>query len=249
MSEHLGSENGTWSGYTQPSPPTHRRNLVSVDRPVWITMVKLCQLLNPSDYIHLNHALSIGSVIPSLPIDSDQVEQLNKMIELIWGLDAVLAIPLVISGRNRGAQGSSLSAPKYPVPGLKVCTQQVSVDNEDLIDRVVGGIKAEYKFQDPIECIEAGSELVLSSILGNLITKPHKPSLSARSKTLHDPLTEAQRTHRGRSTSNHGMSSRRSNSVRTHKQHKAASHDRSDSPLSGHTRTGVWGKVKRALMS
>lgn len=208
------SEHGTWSECTRPDRRAAPRS-VSIDRPTWVAMVKFCQLLNPADFVHLNHALAIGSVIPALPIDTSRVEILNKMIELVWGEDLVLIIPMVVTSSEIGNQRmpNGVTPPKTPVNGLNVRTQQVTVNEGDVLERVIGKTKSDYKYLGPTECMESGCELVLSSILGNLITQPSKSAMpdtrpdeaisSGHQRTTSRPASVRSSRHHRRSSSKH----------------------------------------------
>jgi hypothetical protein len=246
MDTRSQSEHGTWSECTRPEGRSGPRS-VSVDRPTWVAMVKLCQLLNPADFVHLNHALSIGSVIPALPIDEQRVDILNKMIELIWGDDLVVIVPMVVTSAEIGNQRApnGMTPPKTPVAGLNVRTQQVVVTEGDVLEKVIGKAKSDYKYMGPIDCIEAGCELVLSSILGNLITQPSRPSLQVpkpsgpevpdKTKTSRPPSVHSQH-HRARSSSRH----QRRESERYHNPRPREQRDYMEGNL--------WSKIKRALI-
>jgi len=245
MSTDQHSEHGTWSGYTrsegQPGP-----RLISTDRPTWVAMVKLCQLLNPADFVHLNHALSIGSVIPALPIDDQRVTILNKMIELIWGNNLVLAIPMVVTAAEIGNQRipNGMTPPKTPVFGLNVRTQQIIVNEGDVLERVIGKVKSNYKFQGPTECVEAGCELVLSSILGNLITQPAKPSIQAPTLIEHEirNSTRSARPSSARSSHHQARSVSRHHHRDTERNYNSRSREQQD-----YMEGNLWKKIKRAL--
>lgn len=245
MDARSQSEHGTWSEYTRPEGRSGPRS-VSVDRPTWVAMVKLCQLLNPADFVHLNHALSIGSVIPALPIDKQRVEILNKMIELIWGDDLVIIVPMVVTAAEIGNQRApnGMTPSKTPVAGLNVRTQQVVVTESDVLEKVIGKAKSDYKYMGPVDCIEAGCELVLSSILGNLITQPSRPSIQApksqdpeapnRAKTSRPSSIRSSR-HQARSSSRH--------------HHREPEGYRSPRPREqrDYMEGNLWSKIKRAL--
>jgi hypothetical protein len=207
MDSSSQSGRGTWSGYT----PTERAMQVQtecIDRPVWLAAVTLCQLLNPADYIHLNHALAIGSTIPVLPIDDSRVEILNKFIDIVWGEGVVLVVPIVVTSHETSGRQPYLGLvhPKTPVPGLRVTTRQVMVEAGEVIDEVVGQIKSEYKHQGPSECVTAGCNLLLSSIMGNLVIQPPRPSrIDNRSLSDHHPEKDNMTRGRRRSNSHHSL--------------------------------------------
>lgn len=209
-------------------------------------MVKLCQLLNPADFVHLNHALSIGSVIPALPIDEFRVGILNKMIELIWGEDLVVIIPMVVTITEIGNQRmpNGMTPPKTPVQGLNVRTQQVIVNESDVLEKVIGKVKSDYKYQGPVECMESGCELVLSSILGNLITQPGKSSIPAI-KAQESDAQERPRTGRPasiRSTRRHSRPS-----SRHHRRESGRTLDSDPRGQQDYMEGNLWKRIRKAL--
>lgn len=250
MDSYNRSENGTWSGYT----PTERAApgpQECIDRPVWLAAVTLCQLLNPADYVHLNHALAIGSTIPVLPIDESRVEILNKFIDVVWGERVTLIIPVVLTQREIPGRQPHLGLvhPKVPVPGLRVVTRQVIVDSGEVIEEVVGQIKSEYKHQGPIECITSGCDLLLSSIMGNLVIQPNRPS-RVNHQDHHDWSSQVDTIDRGRRRSN----SRRNlhGTQRTRSVHRSNSaHYRDQSKGQGDPATfltsRLWKKIQGAI--
>jgi hypothetical protein len=245
MDARSQSEHGTWSECTRPDGRSGPRS-ISVDRPTWVAMVKFCQLLNPADFVHLNHALSIGSVMPALPIDKERVEILNKMIELVWGDDLVIIVPMVVTAAEIGNQRApnGMTPPKTPVSGLNVRTQQVIVTERDVLEKVIGKAKSDYKYMGPSDCIEAGCELVLSSILGNLITQPSKPSIQTP-KPQNLQVTEKTKTDRPSSI----RSSRRRNrsSSRHHHQEPEGYYNSRPRDQRDYMEGNLWSKIKRAL--
>jgi len=209
-------------------------------------MVKLCQLLNPTDFVHLNHALSIGSIIPALPIDGQRVGMLNKMIELIWGDDLTIIIPMVVTAAEVGNQRmpNGMTPPKTPVDGLNVRTQQVVVNESDVLEKVVGKVKSDYKYLGPEECMESGCELVLSSILGNLITQPSKSSIHL-SKSKDEEGFERPRASRPSSVHSPRHHSRPSSRHRTRESkvsRRPEPHGQKD-----YMEGNLWSKIKKVL--
>jgi hypothetical protein len=192
-----------------------------------------------------------------------RVEILNKLVATIWGDEAILVVPIVVTRNEVGDRQANggLTPILAPIPGLNVRTQQITVDEDDAIGKIVGKVKSDYKYLSPHHCIESGCELVLSSILGNLITKPTKSAILNHSKKEKKREGGGERGHRDsddshdrekndcrRPTSRHGGHVRRSRSTGSSKYHVSERKLHTRDNFNEHMTGGFWSKVKCALM-
>lgn len=168
-----------------------QNNPESVDRPLFLSVLNVTQLLEPDLYFSLNPLGLIGTLAPEIPhICKEAIDALNDMIASIWEKDTDIAIPILVPG---GHLDNSERGYVRPVQGLRVLTRVVSVSSSTRTEDAILEVKSNYKYQDFLDCIEAGRTLIKLSWMGRLVTKPSRSSLrlprsvsGSRPTDLHD---------------------------------------------------------------
>jgi hypothetical protein len=189
---------------------------ISIDRPVYLSLINLVQLMEPRMFLALNPLMLIGTLTHEVnDISEDAIDSVNDMIESIWGKRIYLIVPIVLEPAKgllpikRGVN--------YPVQGLKVATKVVATAPENRAEEAIVGVKADFKHQDIFECIESGRSIIKLTLLGKLVTTPSKPSLTRYGRhELRDSVDEMVDRSRSRRR-RHSSRSRRRRSTQDNK--------------------------------
>lgn len=179
----------TWDRDSDPGDITRGRNpetldMVSVDRPVFLSMIRLLQLMSPQLYMELNPLLRIGTPRPEIPtVSKDALATVNDMIKTLWGGDKLIVIPMVL---QIDSNSSTRRETDQPVQGLNVRTKVIVAAESGIIEKEISVVKSRYRFQDADDCIRSGLDLIKMLLLGRLVTKPSKSALKSRDMTADD---------------------------------------------------------------
>lgn len=198
--------------------------LVSVDRPLFLSVINLVQLMEPKIYLAVNPLMLLGTISPALPeIQEEAVDAVNDMIEFVWNRKTVLVVPIVLT------PSAGLPAAKrgleYPVLGLKVATKIVNTNPSNAAEEAIVRAKADFKNQDVMQCIESGRSIIKLTLLGRLVTAPPKPTLSHHYST-DEPSKVRDREGENTRSSRHRSRSRSRHSTR----HRSHRRERNSSP-------------------
>jgi hypothetical protein len=159
---------------------TNGRKFVSIDRPIFLTLLNLVQMMEPKMFLELNPLSLVGSIDPEIPeINGEALEFVNDMISAIWDQETDIAIPILYNGE------SALSARRgytRPVQGLSVLTRMVRSSAGNQTERAMLDVKERYKEMEMMECMEAGRSLTKITLLGRLVTRPSQSSLRGKGR-------------------------------------------------------------------
>jgi hypothetical protein len=193
---------------------------VSVDRPLFLSLINLVQLMEPRLYLAINPLLMIGTLNPNISdVNEDVVDPVNDMIESIWGKRTLLVVPIVLeSGQGLVAVKRGM---EHPVKGLRVATKTVTASIGNRTEQAIIQVKAEFKHQDVIDCIESGRSIIKLTLLGKLVTMPEKPTLSQNDQQTNPHQSPPDLRPRGRSRHHSDVqhAKRHRSSTRTAREH------------------------------
>jgi hypothetical protein len=213
---------------------TDQPKVESVDRPLFLSLVNLVQMMEPHLYLALNPLLLIGSISPpTVEISEAAVTAMNDMIVQLWG-DSQLGVALLMESTDEHQPRGFIR----PVPELRVLTRAVSAKPKTEVEAAAMAVKAAYKRQDFLECIESGRSLMKLTLLGRLVTSPMRPILRHRSTPGVDSFKASPTETRSRS--------------RHHDREHRSSRRREGSPSSIYSRNerksdNILGRLKYAL--
>jgi len=181
--------------------------LISIDRPLYLSLINLVQLMEPKLYLAINPLMMIGTLNPEIHgIQEETIDPVNDMIESIWGKRVLLVVPIVLEpsqGLPPVRRGMD-----YPVDGLRVATKVVATVPGSATEHAIVTIKAGYKLQDVVDCIESGRSIIKLTLLGKLVTTPSRSAMAStqrlRSDVPFEQESKARERSRHRSRSRHG---------------------------------------------
>lgn len=151
------------SGNPSHEHSTVKKDPICLDRPTWVAVVTLCQLLCPEDFTGLEPAMTIGTFSPASGLIQSSADILVKMIETIWGEGASLVVPIVTTaGEHLDPDLAGYGIGIKPFMNLPIETRLVPVSSTSSFERAVGQVKSTYKSLSPVQVIAAGRSLVKS---------------------------------------------------------------------------------------
>jgi hypothetical protein len=228
------------SAEDEPEKKVDTDKIESIDRPLFISLVNMVQLMEPALYLALNPLMLIGSVSPpSVEVPSTAISSVNDMIAQIWGEGTTLGISLVFEKSNPAFPRGFVR----PVEGLNVMTKVIVASPQSDAEAAALVVKSSYKHLDAFECIEAGRSLIKLTLLGRLVTMPSRPAITSGKGV---ETTRSMQRQRRRTSSHHddkrGRSSKREHSVK--RKNASPSSIFSNNERSSHS---VIGKLRSAL--
>jgi len=177
-------------------------NTVEVERPTWVAVVQLTQLLSPDLARDLQLALYVGqSPLRGLALSQDATEALYRMITLIWG-DSTLVVPMVkFVPFSVDEYGLPCPGKVYEMisitPHLPVFVQRVEVSTCSPLEKRILNVKQSFTHASPSQVVEQGVRLIMGD---NTLTRdpaplPPESSLSTRKVASKEPKFSWVRRH------------------------------------------------------
>jgi hypothetical protein len=157
-SETIDGDNSEWDDSTARSisPAREQDGLIEVERPTWVALVILTQLIVPDLAIHLVPALDVGSHPPvPFTMNPDACQAINMMISSIWGEGVVITVPVLRFEPNIYAP-LEIGGPTRVLEGLAVVTQVHSASSTDRRERRILRDKETFQTEDPMTCLKLG---------------------------------------------------------------------------------------------
>jgi len=141
-------------------------NTVEVERPTWVAVVQLTQLLSPDLARDLQLALCVGqSPLRGLALSQDATEALYRMITLIWG-DSTLVVPMVkFVPFSVDEYGLPCPGKVYEMisitPHLPVFVQRVEVSTCSPLEKRILNVKQSFTHAASSQVVEQGIRLAM----------------------------------------------------------------------------------------
>jgi len=153
-------------------------NTVEVERPTWVAVVQLTQLLSPDLARDLQLALCVGQYpLRGLALSQDATEALYRMITLIWG-DSTLVVPMVkFVPFSVDEYGLPCPGKVYEMisitPHLPVFVQRIEVSTCSPLEKRILNVKQSFTSATSSQVVEQGIRLAMGD--NTLMRSPAPP--------------------------------------------------------------------------